>query len=824
MLGLLRGPSLGVAFLLAAALAGCGGSTPPISVSVSQPSPQTIDGGAAASISATVANDSRGVNWTVSCSATPSCGQVSPPASTSGQTVSFIAPNPNPTNAALMVAVTATSVKDITKSSFVQVTVAAPLSVATSVLPNGSVGVAYSQNLQVAGGIPPYTWSVPANSVLPAGLSLSSSGAVTGTPTAAGNSVVPFQVADSGSPATVFVGGANVSINTGPPSITTVLPNAIIDTAYTQTLQASGGVPPYAWTLTSGSLPVWATLDTAGRIRGIPGATGSANFTVQVTDAEFQPLMATQALSITVAAGSSPDVALLNGHYAFLFGGFDDVSGAPFTLAGSFTADGAGNISGGIEDVIGPASPVVNVPFTGIYNIAADQRGAFTITTASSNMTFACVLGTVVSGVATKGRFVEFDDYSGKSGQRGSGILRLQDTSAFTLASVTGPYAFGFSGVDPAGKREVRVGRFDADGAGTVKNGVEDLNDASTVSNSLSFTGTYTAPSASNGRASLTLNASGSTTSNLTSYIVSAHEILAVSSDAVSSGPAGGLILSQASTSFTNSSFSGNAVFYNAGVHAANPTAESSADIGVFTADGAGNVTEIHDQNDGGTLTIDGSVSGMTYATATNGRLAFTGGNAFILYLVDINRGFLFDPGGTMGLGFVESQAAAPAGGFTNASLSGTLAAGTIAPTVTPVTNEDGFATLDGISKFQTNEDVSTTAGLIVNELSSGSYTIGANGRGLVTSIIISLAGFTPWVVLACLAVWLFFAYRERHFSKSRPRFAACCMMAWVAVVPEACPRPRPNEIVFYLISPTKAVTIHLATADTAPPVAIFEQ
>jgi len=824
MLGLLRGPSLGVAFLLAAALAGCGGSTPPISVSVSQPSPQTIDGGGAASISATVANDSSGVNWTVSCSATPSCGQVSPPASTSGQTVSFIAPNPNPTNAALMVAVTATSVKDITKFSSVQVTVAAPLSVATSVLPDGSVGVAYSQNLQVAGGIPPYTWSVPASSLLPAGLSLSSSGAVTGTPTAAGNSVVPFQVVDSGSPATVFVGGANVSINTGPPSVTTTgLPNATIDTAYTRTLQASGGVPPYAWTLTSGSLPVWATLDTAGRIRGIPGATGSANFTVQVTDAEFQPLMATQALSITVAVGSSPDVALLNGHYAFLFGGFDDVSGAPFTLAGSFTADGAGNISGGIEDVIGPASPVVDVPFTGIYNVAADQRGAFTITTASGSKTFAFVLGTVASGVATKGRFVEFDDYSGKSGQRGSGILRLQDTTAFTLASITGPFAFGFSGVDPAGKREVRVGRFDADGAGTVKNGVEDLNDASTVSNSVSFTGTYTAPSASNGRASLTLNASGSTTSNLTSYVVSAREILAVSSDAVSSGPAGGLILSQASTSFTNSSFSGNAVFYNAGVHAANPTAESSADIGVFTADGAGNVTEIHDQNDGGTLTIDGSVSGMTYATATNGRLAFTGGNAFILYLVDINKGFLFDPGGTMGLGFVESQAAAPAGGFTNASLSGTFTAGTIAPTVTAVTNESGFATLDGISKFQTNEDVSTTAGLIVNELSSGSYTIGTNGRGLVTSIIISLAGFTPWMVLVCLAVWLFFAYRERHFSKLRPRFAAYCMIAWVAVVPEACPRPRPNEIVFYLISPTKAVTIHLATADTVPPVAIFE-
>jgi Putative Ig domain len=823
MPGMLRGPSLGIALLLAAVLAGCGGSSP-ISVSVSQPSPQTIDGGGTASISATV-TDSKGVNWTVSCSATPSCGQVSPPTSTSGQKVSFIAPNPNPTSAALMVTVTATSVKDITKFSSVQVTVAAPFSVTTSALPDGSVGVAYSQSLQAAGGILPYTWSVPANSVLPAGLALSSSGAVTGTPTAAGNTVVPFQVADSGSPAIVFMGSANVSLNTGPPSVTTTaLPNATIDTAYTQTLQASGGIPPYSWTVTSGSLPVWATLDSAGRIRGIPGAAGSANFTVQATDAEFQPLMATQALSITVAAGSSPNLALLKGHYAFLFGGFDDVSGAPFTLAGSFTADGAGNISGGIEDGVGPGNPVVNMPFTGIYNIAADQRGAFTIATASGSKTFACVLGTVVSGVATKGRFVEFDDYSGNSGQRGSGILRLQDSTAFTLASVTGPYAFGFSGVDPAGKREVRVGRFDADGAGTVKNGVEDVNDASTVSNSVSFTGTNTAPSASNGRASLTLNASGSTTTNLTSYVVSAHEILAVSSDAVSSGLAGGVILSQASTSFTNSSFSGNAVFYNAGVQAANPTSQSSSDIGVFTADGAGNVTEIHDQNDGGTLTIDASLSGMSYATSANGRLAFTGGNAFILYLVDINKGFLFDPGGTMGLGFVESQATAPAGGFTNASLSGTFAAGTIAPAVTAVTNESGLATLDGLSKFQTNEDVSTSAALTVNELSSGSYTIGTNGRGLVTSVIISLAGFSPWMVLACLAIWLFFAYRERHFSKSRPRFAAYCMMAWVAVVPEACPHPGPNEIVFYLISPSKAVTIHLGTADKLPPVTIFEQ
>ena len=824
MLRMLRAPWVIFAFPLAAMVAGCGCSSAPVSVSVSTPSPQTIDGGSAVSMIATVTNDSSGVNWTVSCSVSP-CGQVNPAASQSGQKVSYVAPNPNPSQSALVVNITATSVKDFTKSAATQVTVAPPLAVSTSILPDGTVGVAYSQTLQASGGIPPYTWSL-GNLSLPAGLSLSGSGAITGTPTASGNVSFNPQITDSGSPALSFFGAVNISINTGPPSVTTTsLPNATIDTAYTQTLQASGGVPPYKWSVTSGSLPVWATLDSAGRLRGIPGATGSANFTVQATDSEFQPLTtSTQALSITVTAGSSPDVALLSGHYAFFFAGFDDASGAPFTLAGSFTADGAGNITAGILDEIGSANAAANVAFNGTYNIAADQRGAFTLTTASGGRTFACVLGTVVSGVATKGRFVEFDDYTGAAGQRGSGVLGLQDTTAFTLASITGPYAFGFSGIDAAGKREVRVGRFDASGAGTVNNGVEDVNDNATVSNSVAFTGTYTAPSASNGRASFTLNASGPSTTDLTAYVVSAKEIFAVSSDPVSSGSAGGRILSQTSTPFSNSSFSGKAVFYSSGVNTANPTTESSSDIGIFTPDGAGNVTEVHDQNNGGLLTISASVTGMTYAAAANGRLVFTGGNGFILYMVDTNKGFLFDPGGTLGLGFVESQAAAPVGGFTNASLSGTYAAGTVPPAVSGVTNESGFATLDGINKFQTNEDVSTTTGLTVNELSSGSYSIGTNGRGIVTGILISLAGFTHWIILACLAAWFFFSYRERRCSRVKPRFAAFCMLAWVVVVPEACPPPRTNEVVFYLISATKAVTIHLSTLDKLPVVAIFEQ
>jgi hypothetical protein len=819
----LRAPLSALPLLLASLLPGCGGGAA-ISVTVSQTTPQIIDAGNSAAVSATV-NDSRGVTWSVSCAVSP-CGQISPMTSMSGAQVTFTAPNPNPSTSALTVTITATAVTDLTKSASGQVTVAASLTLPNPLLPDGTVGAAYSQSLQASGGIPPYIWTPAQGSSLPAGLSLSSSGAVTGTPIAAGNMNFDAQITDSGNPALVLIATANISINTGPVAVaTTSLPSATIDTAFTQVLQATGGIPPYTWSLASGSMPSWATLDSAGRIRGIPGATASAvNFTVQVTDAEFQPLSAAQGLSIDVVSGSSASDGLLNGHYAFFFNGFDDVSGAPIAIAGSFTADGAGNITAGIEDENGSAAPALNIAFTGTYNIAADQRGAFTLQTTSGTKTFACALGTLISGVATKGRFIEFDDFDGSTGQRGSGILRLQDTSAFTLASITGPYAFGFSGEDGAGKREVRVGRFDADGSGGISNGIQDANDASVVSDSVGFIGDYTAPSASNGRATLSMTASGSNAVNFAAYIISASEIVALSSDSIASGMAGGLILSQTSTSFSNSSFSGNAVFYNVGVKAVNPTTMSSADIGIFSPDGAGNVTEVHDKNLGSSLSINAAVSGMTYAVASNGRLVFTGGDSFIVYLVDVNKGFLFDPGGTLGLGFVESQAAAPAGGFTNASASGNYVAGIAPRSVIVSLTEAGLAALDGAGVFQTNEDVSGSGGLIVHELTRGSYSISANGRGLVQSIVVSLAGISPWVFLACIALWLWFSSRERYRSRLKPKLAGFCMLAWVAVVPNACPPPPVNEIVFYVISPTKAVATHMGNHDPVPVVAIFEQ
>lgn len=73
-----------------------------------------------------------------------------------------------------------------------------PLSITTPSLPGGTAGTAYtSTTLAASGGTSPYTWSVASGSTLPAGLSLSTAGALSGTPTTAGSFSFSVQAKDS---------------------------------------------------------------------------------------------------------------------------------------------------------------------------------------------------------------------------------------------------------------------------------------------------------------------------------------------------------------------------------------------------------------------------------------------------------------------------------------------------------------------------------------------------------------------------------------------------------------------------------------------------
>jgi hypothetical protein len=181
--------------------------------------------------------------------------------------------------------------------------VAKPLSVATTTLPNGSVGSPYSQSLLTGGGVSPYTWNLAAGSApLPPGLALSPSGVIGGTPSATGTFRFSVQVTDAGG--RTATGPLSISLGVAPLTVTTSsLPNGQLTVAYSQTLAASGGVSPYTWSLVSGAFPPGLSLNSNGVISGTPvGALGITPFTVQVTDSSPPPaLTAQKAFTINIA-------------------------------------------------------------------------------------------------------------------------------------------------------------------------------------------------------------------------------------------------------------------------------------------------------------------------------------------------------------------------------------------------------------------------------------------------------------------------------------------------------------------------------------------
>lgn len=179
-------------------------------------------------------------------------------------------------------------------------TVKAPLHVTTLSLPNAVIGAVYSATLSAAGGQPPYTWTL--GSGAPNWLKLDPTGVLSGTPPAGTTSPisVTFKVSDSAVSAT-----ATLALTVAPMlSITTTsLPNASIGTAYSGPLAASGGIAPYRWTLTGGTLPPGLDLNPATGLSGTPSgipATQPVSLTFKVTDSEVPAASASVTLPLTI--------------------------------------------------------------------------------------------------------------------------------------------------------------------------------------------------------------------------------------------------------------------------------------------------------------------------------------------------------------------------------------------------------------------------------------------------------------------------------------------------------------------------------------------
>jgi serine protease len=177
--------------------------------------------------------------------------------------------------------------------------------VTTTSLPGGQVDVPYSQTVEATGGTPPYSWSLAAGT-LPAGLSLDAdTGAVSGTPTAAGTFEFTVQATDDA--AQFDTQELSIEVRPAPEVTTASLPGGEVGVPYSQTVSATGGAPPYAWSLAAGTLPAGLALDpVTGVVSGTPTVPGSSEFTVQVTDDLAQS--DTQALSIAVAPPPPPTI------------------------------------------------------------------------------------------------------------------------------------------------------------------------------------------------------------------------------------------------------------------------------------------------------------------------------------------------------------------------------------------------------------------------------------------------------------------------------------------------------------------------------------
>ncbi|MGD0500403.1 MAG: hypothetical protein ABSC23_18430 [Bryobacteraceae bacterium] len=147
----------------------------------------------------------------------------------------------------------------VTKTPFL--TIAPPLTVTTTSLAAGSVGVEYTKAIGVSGGNPPYIWSLGG---APAGLAITSIGILYGTPAQAGTFQIVITLKDTSS------AGQATATKTLPLAIAGIsyLSSGSVGAPYSQQLAVIGGTPPFAWSATG--LPQGFTLSAGGLLSGTP--------------------------------------------------------------------------------------------------------------------------------------------------------------------------------------------------------------------------------------------------------------------------------------------------------------------------------------------------------------------------------------------------------------------------------------------------------------------------------------------------------------------------------------------------------------------------
>jgi hypothetical protein len=548
--------------------------------------------------------------------------------------------------------------------------------------------------------------------------------------------VTATSVADSTKMAstTVTVTPASQSISVSIANKFTTIAAGGAATTLNATVQNDSSNSGVTWTLTAGGS---ACSPTCGALSGntstsvtytpptiVPAAPNNAP---TITATSVADATKTDADSFTVTTGGQ--LSLLNGQYAF------EVSGWTAGMAGEFTADGNGNVTGGVFDLENVNQYLVlndTAISSGTYTVTNDNRGTMTFKDSGGNTySFDFALGTVSSGVATKGAMIETDS---NWAFLNTGSLELQQSTAFSTTSFSGGYVIGMSGWDANQNVQVTVGSTSIS-AGSLSNGIVDTNDGGSLASDLSFTGTLSVANTGRGTVTTSVDATDSTTAV---YVISATKAYVISTATSASNNEHvvvGSLQQQSGGPYSVSSINGSMIFVDQGGDGVPAPYEM---VGILTSSGNGSLSLTADVNDGGTVSLNQTFTATdAFTSASNGRFTLTpqSGTPIVGYMIAPNEAMLVGTGGTPDFCSLIPQSAGP---FTAVSLNGTYVLQTlpfVSPpngsggmSVQPETVESGVVTLEAgsatstIDMNQAQNGTSTSTG-------TGTYTVGSNGR-----------------------------------------------------------------------------------------------
>jgi hypothetical protein len=338
------------------------------------------------------------------------------------------------------------------------------ISLPSTLLPGGTVGVAYSTTITASNGSGSYIYTV--TGTLPAGITLNSStGVLSGTPTAGGTFNITVTATDS----TNASASQQYTLTIAPPTITitpATLPAGTYGSTYSQSVSASGGTSSYTYALAAGSsLPPGLSLNTStGAITGSPAAVSASayTFTITATDSSTGtgPYRGSQNFSLTINKATQTISFALSSPVTY--------GVTPITLSatggGSGNAvtfslvSGPGSITGSTLTITGAGTVVVTANQAGSanYTAAAQVTKSIVVNQAATAVRLACgsipiflqsaftLSATVSSSAGTPTGSVSFLDGSTPlgSGTVSGGVVAMTITSmAMGSHSITAAYS-----------------------------------------------------------------------------------------------------------------------------------------------------------------------------------------------------------------------------------------------------------------------------------------------------------------------------------------------------------------------------------------------